>query len=105
MLYVMLLVLGILAGLNATLTLPGLAGLILTIGAAADGNIISFERIREELRAGKSLRLAMKTGFSHSIPAIIDTHMAILLASAALYQYTTGPVERDHAWPSRPAPP
>jgi SecD/SecF fusion protein len=92
MLYVMLLVLGILAGLNATLTLPGLAGLILTIGAAADGNIISFERIREELRAGKSLRLAMKTGFSHSIPAIIDTHMAILLASAALYQYTTGPV-------------
>jgi SecD/SecF fusion protein len=92
MLYVMLLVLGILAGLNATLTLPGLAGLILTIGAAADGNIISFERIREELRAGKSLRLALKTGFSHSIPAIIDTHMAILLASAALYQYTTGPV-------------
>ncbi len=92
LLYVMLLNLGILAGLNATLTLPGLAGLILTIGAAADGNIISFERIREELRAGKSFKLAMKAGFSHSIPAIIDTHMAILLAAAALYQYTTGPV-------------
>ncbi|CAA9571108.1 MAG: Protein translocase subunit SecD / Protein translocase subunit SecF [uncultured Truepera sp.] len=92
LLYVMLLNLGILAGLGATLTLPGLAGLILTIGAAADGNIISFERIREELRAGKSLRLAMKAGFSHSIPAIIDTHMAILLAAAALYQYTSGPV-------------
>lgn len=92
LLYVMLLNLGILAGLNATLTLPGLAGLILTIGAAADGNIISFERIREELRTGKSLRLAMKAGFSHSIPAIIDTHMAILLAAAALYQYTSGPV-------------
>ncbi len=90
--YVMLLILGILSGLNATLTLPGLAGLILTIGAAADGNIISFERIREELRAGKGLGLAMKAGFSHSIPAIIDTHMAILLAAAALYQYTTGPV-------------
>lgn len=92
LLYVMLLNLGILAGLNATLTLPGLAGLILTIGAAADGNIISFERIREELRAGKSFKLAMKAGFSHSIPAIIDTHMAILLAAAALYQYTSGPV-------------
>ena len=92
LLYVMLLNLGILAGLNATLTLPGLAGLILTIGAAADGNIISFERIREELRAGKGLGLAMKAGFSHSIPAIIDTHMAILLAAAALYQYTSGPV-------------
>ena len=92
LLYVMLLNLGILSGLNATLTLPGLAGLILTIGAAADGNIISFERIREELRAGKGLGLAMKAGFSHSIPAIIDTHMAILLSAAALYQYTTGPV-------------
>ncbi len=92
LLYVMLLNLGILSGLNATLTLPGLAGLILTIGAAADGNIISFERIREELRAGKGLGLAMKAGFSHSIPAIIDTHMAILLAAASLYQYTTGPV-------------
>ena len=92
LLYVMLLNLGILSGLNATLTLPGLAGLILTIGAAADGNIISFERIREELREGKGLGLAMKAGFSHSIPAIIDTHMAILLSAAALYQYTTGPV-------------
>ena len=92
LLYVMLLNLGILSGLSATLTLPGLAGLILTIGAAADGNIISFERIREELRAGKGLGLAMKAGFSHSIPAIIDTHMAILLSAAALYQYTTGPV-------------
>ena len=92
LLYVMLLNLGILSGLNATLTLPGLAGLILTIGAAADGNIISFERIREELRTGKGLGLAMKAGFSHSIPAIIDTHMAILLSAAALYQYTTGPV-------------
>ncbi len=92
LLYVMLLNLGILSGLNATLTLPGLAGLILTIGAAADGNIISFERIREELRQGKGLGLAMKAGFSHSIPAIIDTHMAILLSAAALYQYTTGPI-------------
>lgn len=92
LLYTMLLNLGILAAFGATLTLPGIAGLILTIGAAADGNIISFERIREELRAGKSLRLALKAGFGHSLPAIIDTHMALLLTSAALYQYTTGPV-------------
>jgi SecD/SecF fusion protein len=90
--FAMLLIFGILAGLGATLTLPGLAGLVLTIGAAVDGNVISFERIKEELRAGKSLRLAMKSGFSNSLPAIIDANVTTLFAAAALYQYTSGPV-------------
>ncbi len=88
----MLFIFGALAGLGASLTLPGLAGLVLTIGAAVDGNVISFERIREELRAGKGIRLAMKRGFQHSLSAIIDANVTTLLAAAALYQYTSGPV-------------
>jgi SecD/SecF fusion protein len=90
--YVMLLIFGVLAGLGAVLTLPGLAGLVLTIGAAVDGNVISFERIKEELRAGKSLRLAMRSGFQNSLSAIIDANVTTLFAAAALYQYTSGPV-------------
>ncbi len=89
---VVLFIFGALAGLGAVLTLPGLAGLVLTIGAAVDGNVISFERIKEELRTGKSLRLAMKAGFGHSLSAIIDANVTTILAAAALYQYTTGPV-------------
>ena len=92
LLLVVLFIFGALAGLGAVLTLPGLAGLVLTIGAAVDGNVISFERIKEELRAGKSLRLAMKAGFGHSLSAIIDANVTTLLAAAALYQYTSGPV-------------
>ncbi|HEX7003159.1 MAG TPA: protein translocase subunit SecD [Trueperaceae bacterium] len=88
----MLFVFGILAGLGAALTLPGIAGLVLTLGAAVDGNVISFERIKEELAAGKSLRLSMKAGFNNSLSAIIDANVTTLLAAAALYQYTTGPV-------------
>ena len=79
---VMLLIFGTLAGLGAVLTLPGLAGLILTIGAAVDGNVISFERIKEELRSGKSLRLAMRAGFGNSLSAIIDANVTTLLAAA-----------------------
>ena len=88
----MLFIFGALAGLGASLTLPGIAGLVLTIGAAVDGNVISFERIREELRAGRGIRLAMKKGFSSSLSAIIDANVTTLLAAAALYQYTSGPV-------------
>jgi SecD/SecF fusion protein len=92
LLLVILFVFGGLAGLGAVLTLPGIAGLVLTIGAAVDGNVISFERIKEELRAGKGLRLALKTGFGNSLSAIIDANVTTLLAAAALYQYTSGPV-------------
>lgn len=89
---VVLFIFGALAGLSAALTLPGLAGLVLTIGAAVDGNVISFERIKEELRSGKGLRLAMRSGFGNSLSAIIDANVTTLLAAAALYQYTSGPV-------------
>lgn len=89
---VMLFVFGVLAGLGAALTLPGLAGLVLTIGAAVDGNVISFERIKEELAEGKSLRLSMRGGFGNSLSAIVDANVTTLLAAGALYQYTTGPV-------------
>jgi len=89
---VMLFVFGLLAALGAALTLPGLAGLVLTIGAAVDGNVISFERVREELRAGKGLRVALRNGFGNSLSAIIDANVTTLLAAAALYQYTSGPV-------------
>lgn len=88
----MLFIFGVLAGLGAALTLPGLAGLVLTIGAAVDGNVISFERIREELREGRGIKAAMKRGFQHSLSAIIDANVTTLLAALALYQYTTGPV-------------
>ncbi len=88
----LLFVFGILAGLGAALTLPGLAGLVLTIGAAVDGNVISFERIKEELREGHGLRLSMKRGFGNSLSAIIDANVTTLLAAGALYQYTSGPV-------------
>lgn len=85
-------VFGILAGLGAALTLPGLAGLVLTIGAAVDGNVISFERIKEELVDGRGIRLAMKQGFANSLSAILDANATTLLAAATLYQYTSGPV-------------
>lgn len=88
----MLFIFGVLAALGAALTLPGLAGLVLTIGAAVDGNVISFERIREELRGGRSLRVSMKRGFGNSLSAIIDANVTTLLAAGALYQYTTGAV-------------
>jgi SecD/SecF fusion protein len=90
--FAMLIIFATLAGLGAALTLPGLAGLVLTIGAAVDGNVISFERIKEELAEGRSLRLSMRNGFQNSLSAIIDANVTTLLAAAALYQYTSGPV-------------
>ena len=92
LLYTSALILGLLSGLGATLTLPGIAGLVLTLGAAVDGNVLSFERIKEELRAGKKLRQAIPEGFRHSTLTIMDVNIAHLLAAAALYQYATGPV-------------
>ncbi len=91
-LLIMLFIFGVLGGLGAALTLPGLAGLVLTIGAAIDGNVISFERVREELREGKTLRVAMKRGFDLSVSAIVDANLTSLLVAGALYQYTTGAV-------------
>ncbi|MBU6365862.1 MAG: protein translocase subunit SecD [Gemmatimonadetes bacterium] len=84
--------LAILAGFNAVLTLPGLAGFVLSIGIAVDANVLIFERIREELDHGKSVRLAIEEGFQHAMSAIVDTSAATILSGMVLYQYGTGPV-------------
>jgi preprotein translocase subunit SecD len=82
----------VLAGFNAVLTLPGLAGLVLSVGIAVDANVLIFERIREELDRGKTVRTAIDEGFKHAWSAIIDTSIATILTAAVLYQYGTGPV-------------
>ena len=84
--------LAILAGFNAVLTLPGLAGFVLSVGIAVDANVLIFERIREELDHGKSVRLAVEEGFRHAMSAIVDTSAATILSGMVLYQYGTGPV-------------
>jgi preprotein translocase subunit SecD len=80
------------AAFGATLTLPGIAGIALTIGMAVDTNILIFERIREELRAGKTVRAAIDAGFTRAFRAIIDTHVTVLVTAAILYNFGTGPV-------------
>ncbi|MDQ7793114.1 MAG: protein translocase subunit SecD [bacterium] len=84
--YVFLL-LGLLAGLNAALTLPGIAGIILSVGMAVDANVIVFERIREELRLGKTVRSAVEGGFSRALRAILDANVTTLIAAGVLYKF------------------
>jgi preprotein translocase subunit SecD len=81
-----------LAGFNAVLTLPGLAGFVLSIGIAVDANVLIFERIREELVHGKTVRTAIDEGFRHAMSAIIDSNVSTALTALILYQYGTGPV-------------
>jgi preprotein translocase subunit SecD len=88
-----LLTLGALAMLDATLTLPGLAGLVLSIGIAVDANVLIFERIREELAAGKTVPLAVDQGFRHAMSAIIDSNVTTALTGLFLFQFGTGPVK------------
>ncbi len=87
-----LLVLGGLAGLGATLTLPGIAGLILSVGMAVDANVLIFERIREESDAGKTPRTAVDAGFAQALSAIVDANLTTLITAAILYQFGTGPI-------------
>ena len=89
--YIVLL-LGGLAGLGATLTLPGIAGIILSIGMAVDANVLIFERIREELEAGKTPRTAVVTGFEAALSAIVDANLTTLITAIILFQFGTGPV-------------
>jgi preprotein translocase subunit SecD len=89
--YVVLL-LGGLAGLGATLTLPGIAGIILSIGMAVDANVLIFERIREEVEAGKTPRTAVDTGFEAALSAIVDANLTTLITAIILFQFGTGPV-------------
>lgn len=87
-----LIVLGGLAAFNATLTAPGIAGLILTIGMAVDANVLIFERIREELAVGKAVRTAVDEGFNNALSAIVDSNLTTLLTALILFQFGTGPV-------------
>ncbi len=87
-----ILMLGGLAGLQATLTLPGIAGLILSVGMAVDANVLIFERIREELAAGKTPRTAVDAGFSNALSAIVDANLTTLITGIILFQFGTGPV-------------
>ena len=86
------LVLGGLAGIGATLTLPGIAGIILSVGMAVDANVLIFERIREELLAGRATRTAVDEGFGHALSAIVDSNLTTLLTALILFQFGTGPV-------------
>ena len=88
-----LLVLAVLASLGATLTLPGIAALILTVGMSVDANVIIFERIREESRKGKTPRTAIESGYARALTTIIDANVTTLVAALVLYQFGTGPIK------------
>jgi preprotein translocase subunit SecD len=88
-----LLTLGGLSMLGATLTLPGLAGLVLSIGIAVDANVLIFERIREELALGKTVRLSIDEGYKHAMSAIVDSNVSTVLTALFLFQFGTGPVK------------
>ena len=88
-----LIILAVLASLGATLTLPGIAGLILTVGMCIDSNVIIFERIREELNKGKTPKSAIESGYNRAITTIIDANLTTVIASLVLYQFGTGPIK------------
>ena len=88
----MLLTLAALIMLDSALTLPGIAGLILGIGMAVDSNVLIFERMREELRAGKTIAKAVSIGFDRAFITIIDTHVTTIIAAVILYMYGSGPI-------------
>jgi preprotein translocase subunit SecD len=84
---------GALSALNATLTLPGIAGIVLTIGMGVDSNVLIFERIREELRQGKPVRLAVDGGYDKALLTIVDSHVTTLITGVALFLFGTGPIK------------
>ncbi len=92
-LFNLMLQMAILASFSATMTLPGIAGLALTIGMAVDANVLINERIREELRAGRSVRAAVEAGYDKAFPSIVDGHVTVLISGLILAQYGTGPVK------------
>ncbi|HXI12276.1 MAG TPA: protein translocase subunit SecD [Thermoanaerobaculia bacterium] len=89
----LIILLGMMAYFRATLTLPGIAGIILTLGMAIDSNVLVFERIREELREGKTVRAAIDNGFSRAFGTIIDTHLTTIISALFLFQFGTGPIK------------
>jgi preprotein translocase subunit SecD len=88
----LVLLMAIMAAFSATLTLPGIAGIILTIGMAVDANVLIFERIREELRTGKTVRAAIDTGYDRAFWTIFDANLTTILTAVVLYQFGTGPI-------------
>ena len=88
-----ILILAAMALVGATLTLPGIAGIALTIGIAVDANVLIYERIREELRLGKTPRAAVDTGYQRATITIMDANVTSLIAALVLYQFGTGPVK------------
>jgi preprotein translocase subunit SecD len=86
-------IMALLAGFGATLTLPGIAGIALTVGMAVDANIIIFERIAEELRLGKTARSAVDAGFEHALSAVVDANVTTAIAGVVLYSYGSGPIK------------
>lgn len=91
--FYVLFTLGGLASIGATLTLPGMAGFVLSLGLAVDANVLIFERIREELALNRSPRIAVESGFDHAMPAIIDGNLTTVITAAFLFQFGTGPVK------------
>jgi len=89
----MVIIVGALAGLRATLTLPGIAGMILTIGMAVDANILIFERIKEELRLEKTFRASIDAGFNKAFRTIFDANVTTLIAALALFYFGSGPIK------------
>jgi preprotein translocase subunit SecD len=89
----LLCLIGALSALNATLTLPGIAGIVLTIGMGVDSNVLIFERIREELRLGKAVRLAVDGGYAKALLTIVDSHVTTLITGVALFLFGTGPIK------------
>lgn len=88
-----ILLLGAMASLNATLTMPGIAGIILAIGMAVDSNVLMFERMRDELKAGKTPRAAVDSGYDKAFWTIFDSHVTTLITAAVLFQFGTGPIK------------
>jgi SecD/SecF fusion protein len=87
------LMMGVLASLGSVLTLPGIAGIVLTMGMSVDANVLIFERIREELRGGKGVKLAVADGYKGAMPAILDSNLTTLLTGVILYVFGTGPIK------------
>ena len=88
----LIIILGALSGLQATLTLPGIAGIVLTIGMAVDANVLVFERVREEVRGGRSPVTAIDAGYRRALTTIIDSNVTTLIAALLLLVFGTGPV-------------
>jgi preprotein translocase subunit SecD len=88
----LLFIMAMLSLFGATLTLPGIAGIVLTVGMAVDANVLIFERIREEIRLGKTARAALDAGYAKALSTIVDANVTTLIAALVLFQFGTGPV-------------